>query len=144
MKRHHLIAVLLVLCCLALAGCGMLGIATESYVEDRVEAVDEARIETAAAIVEPIEPIVPGITSYARERARGVVVREPPPADPMSDWMPLISLALTALGVPVSVGVTNHMRDKRRRQRAEAVTQAEAIDKGYHLEGGAMVPRPKA
>lgn len=116
----------------AASGCSTFGIATEEYVEDRVEAVTEARIETAAAIVAPLEPVVPGITEYARETAKGVIVRAPPPPAP-TDWgaIALAVLGSIGLGTPIAAGVTNHMRDRRRRQQGEATTVAEAKAKGY-------------
>jgi len=126
----------------AASGCSVLGVATESYVEDRVEALDEARVETAVAIVEPLEPIVPGITSYARERARGVEVRAPTPSEDGFPWEMVLGVLATTIGVgvPASVGATNHMRDKRRRQLNEATSVREAEARGYYAD---VVQNPK-
>lgn len=134
MRAHNLILAAVVAALLAFAAsCSVLGIATEDYVEARVDAVDEARVETAAAIVSPLEPLVPGITEYARNTAKDVHVAPPPPPD---TEIPLwVQAALAALGVPVSVGATNYMRNRARRQRGEALTPAEAAAKGYYEDG---------
>lgn len=148
MNNHVRMTLVLVACVLAIAialglsGCSVLGVATESYVEDRVEALDEARVETAVAIVEPLEPIVPGITSYARGRARGVEVRAPTPSEDGFPWEMILGVVATTIGVgvPASVGATNHMRDKRRRQLNEATSVREAEARGYYAD---VVQNPK-
>ena len=113
---------------LTLSSC----LASQDYVEDRVDAMNEARIDTAAAIVEPFEEWVPGITSYARDRARGVTVRAPAPSERMP-WELIIGGAVTLLtGVPMSVGITNRMRDQRRHRLNEATNVSEAVERGYY------------
>lgn len=132
LHRYLLYLIVATLVVVLFSGCSTFGIATEEYVETRVEDLNEARVDTAAAIVEPLEVIVPGITEYARAKAEGVVVRPPPPPAP-TDWgaIALAVLGSIGLGAPISVGVTNHMRDKRRRALNEATNVREAQAQGY-------------
>lgn len=100
----------------ALIGCSTFGIATEDQLAERVDALNEARIETAVAIVEPLEPLVPGITAYAESKARGVMVRAPPPPQTGFPWLEIVSIVGAAVGVsvPAAVKATNMIRDNRR------------------------------
>lgn len=93
----------------AVSGCSTFGIATESYVETRVADIAEAT---------------------------NTVIPAPPPSPEIPPW---VQIAMAALGVPISIGATNHIRDKARRQRSEAVSVAEARAKGYHLDGAVPV-----
>lgn len=125
--------VVVVLVGLLLTGCSTFGIATESYVEARVEAVDEKMTEAAVEVAAPVDALVPGYAAFVRGTYTDRPIAPPPPPD---TEVPLwVQAALAALGVPISVGVTNRLRDGKRRQRSEAVTVAEAKAKGYDRDG---------
>lgn len=124
---------IVLLCGVALVGCSTFGIATEEYVEHRVESVDEKVTDAASTAAEPIDALFPGYQAFVRGAYTDRPIAPPPPPD---TEIPLwVQAALAALGVPISVGVTNRLRDRKRVARGEALTTEEAVKKGYFEDG---------
>lgn len=126
-----------------LSGC----LASKDYVDTRVEDVksyaDARDTEVAAKskdavldIVSFAEPVFPGVTRAAEDVYAGHRVSAPqdlPKREDPFPWETLILALGSALGVgaPVSVAATNMIRNKQRKARGEAITPAEAYQKGY-------------
>ena len=66
----------------ALSSCSMLGIATEGYVETRVDDVNQHTAKAAGKVAETFETVAPGISSYVED----VFLNEPtnPPPAPVA------------------------------------------------------------
>lgn len=123
----------------AVSGCSSFGIATEDYVEDRVEAVNERTASAAEKVAQTADVVMPGFSEYVGETFRNEPTRPPPPPDPAFPWVEVIGIVGAAFGisVPAAVKATNMIRDNKRVARGEAVTPAEAAKKGYFQEGAA-------
>lgn len=114
------------------SGCSMLGIATEGYVEDRIQAVDEKVTESAVDVAEPVDNIVPGYKEFVRAKYTGRPVAPPPAPDPAFPWIEVIGIVGAAFGVsvPAAVKATNVIRDRNRRAYGEATNVREAVALG--------------
>jgi len=117
----------------AASGCSALGIATEGYVEQRVEAVNEHTAEAAEAVAVSFDPIFPGLATHVGATFRGTPTRPPPVPDTSFPWLEVVGIVGAAFGVsvPAAVKVTNLIRDNRRRDQHEPTTMAEASQLGY-------------
>lgn len=127
-----------------LTGC----LASKDYVDTRIEDVKsyadtrDAEVATKSKeavldIVSFADPIFPGVTAAAEKVYEGRRVSAPtdlPKREDPFPWETLILALGSALGVgaPVSVVATNMIRNKKRKERGEAVTQIEAWNKGYY------------
>lgn len=117
------------------SGCSTFGVATEEYVEQRVEAVDQKVIEAASVSAEALDPLFPGYATFVRATYTDRAVAPPPAPEPgLPDWLGTLgeiaaAVALSYLGVNVS-------RDRQRRRLGEATTIAEAVQLG-------QIPAPK-
>lgn len=114
--------------------------ATRGYVEERVVAIDEKVTEAAVDVAAPVDAIIPGYAQFVRGAYTERPIA-PPPAEPAFPWLEVLGIVGAAFGVsvPAAVTATNRIRDGKRRQRAEAVTVAEARAKGYHLDSAESV-----
>lgn len=112
----------------ALSSCSMLGIATEGYVETRVEDVNEHTAKAAGKVAETFEPVAPGISRYVEDVFRNEPTRPPPAPDPAFPWVEVIGIVGAAFGVsvPAAVKATNVIRDRNRRKYGEATSVEEA------------------
>jgi hypothetical protein len=137
LHRYLLCLIVVAALVVVFSGCSVLGIASEGYVEDRVEAVNEHTAVAAAHVAETAEPILPGFSNYVGSVFRDTPTSPPPAPDPAFPWLEVIGIVGAAFGVsvPAAVGATNHIRDKSRRERHEATSVGEALAKGYHLDG---------
>lgn len=115
------------------SSCSMLGIATEGYVESRVDAVKANTTDCAVAVAQPIDAVVPGYASFVRSSYMGKPVAPPPPPPAGFPWTEVLAIVGAAAGVsvPTAVKVTNAIRDNNRMKRGEALTVDQAVAKGY-------------
>jgi hypothetical protein len=144
MHRYVLWLAVIALLWAAFSACELMP-ATRGYTDTRIDDVkayaegQDAQVksklsEAAVEVAEFVDPIAPGYAHAVEQVYAGkkITVSDlPERPDPLEPWMPIVSLALTALGVPISVGVTNHIRDKNRRKLGIPVDASEAIGLGF-------------
>lgn len=123
----------------ALSSCSMLGIATEGYVETRVDDVNQHTAKAAGKVAETFETVAPGISSYVEDVFLNEPANPPPAPDPAFPWLDVIGIVGAAFGVsvPAAVKATNLIRDSNRRKFGEATSVPEAMALG-------QIPAPKA
>lgn len=129
-------------------GCSMMP-ATRGYTDTRIDDVktyadaQDVKVKTALSeagteVAEFVDPLFPGYAAAVRDVYAGkqVTVSPLPERDDVP-WDQIILAALGAfgLGVPASVTLTNHIRDRSRRNRGEATSVPEAVAKGYFQDG---------
>lgn len=129
---------------MALSSCSMLGIATEGYVNTRIDDVKSNVTDCATEVAKPVDAVVPGYAGFVRAAYMGKPVPPPPPPNefPWVELLGSVAASLT-LGVPAAVKVTNTIRDNNRMKRGEALTVDQAVAKGY-FEDSAKAPTPGA
>ena len=116
----------------AVSSCSTFGIATEEYVEDRVDAVNEHTAAASEKVAESFDPILPGFAEYVGETFRNEPTRPPPPPDERFPWVEVLGIVGAAFGlsVPAAVKATNAIRDSKRKSYGEATSVREAMALG--------------
>lgn len=116
----------------AVSGCSQLGIATEDYVAERIEAQNDRTAEAAGEVALTFEPLAPGFSAYVEQTLKGKEIRPPPQPDPSFPWLEVLGIVGAAFGVsvPAAVKATNLIRDAKRHSYGEATSVKEAVALG--------------